>query len=498
MPTRQAVPLPSPPFPPGSSPLLVPGFLTPAERGRLIARAEEIGFRSPAPEYPPSYRNNDRLVLDDPALAGRLMERLAPHLPARLRVEGRDWRPSGLNERFRLCRYRPGQRFGIHRDGVHRREDGQRSLLTFMVYLNGAGEFRGGSTRFFPTRGAPASSTVALAPTAGTLILFTHDLWHDGEEVSGGVKYVLRSDVVYRCDAPGARPAPQGYLWNVVETGPGELATGSRDPSIWLWSMGAGGATPHARLAGHTHSVTALLCPGPGQLWSGSRDRTIRLWRLRDGGGECRRVLAGHAGVVLSLARLGSGLVASGSADGTIRSWTAEGEPLAAVDAGGGWIWALAGLGGSRLACGAEDGTLQVWDLERGQRVGEVGRTGVPVRSLLALPDGRIASGHTDGRIRLWSPEGASRWRGCGEHSGHEADVRALAALPLGGLASGSEDGTVRVWRPPYARGEVVGHHADFVTGLCVSSDGRLASVSYDGTVQLWDLARAARPRAAS
>ena len=467
-------------------PTLVAGFLSRAECRELIARAEGRGFRSPEPEYPPSYRNNDRQVLDDPALAARLLERLRPHLPERIHEAGRDWRLCGLNERLRLCRYRPGQRFGIHRDGVHYREGGRQSRLTFVVYLNDAGEFAGGSTRFFPARGAPPEASVP--PVAGTLILFTHDLWHDGEEVSAGVKYVLRSDVLYQCDRPEAsEAAPRGYLWNVVEAGPGRLATGSRDPSVWLWRRDAQGLSPYARLSGHSHSATALLAAAPGVLWSGSRDRTLRLWPLRDGRAEPGRVLHGHEGAVLHLARLPAGPIASASADGTIRWWTREGEPLGMLEAEGGWVWALAALDGAQVASGAEDGALRVWDLARGRLLGEIGRAGAPVRALVSLPNGGLASGHTDGRVRVWSRAG-DRWALARELAGPEADVRALAALPGGRIAGGSEDGTVRVWNGASDDGVLVGRHADFVTGLCLLADGKLASASYDGTVGLWDL----------
>jgi hypothetical protein len=466
-------------------PSLVAGFLSLAECRELIDRADERGFRSPEPEYPPSYRNNDRQVLDDPELAARLLERLRPHLPERLRAEGRDWRLYGLNERMRLCRYRPGQRFGVHRDGVHYREGGRQSRLTFVVYLNDATEFAGGSTRFYPERGAPPSASVP--PAAGTLVLFTHDLWHDGEEVSSGVKYVLRSDVLYQSDSPErASPAPRGYLWNVVEIGAGRLATGSRDPGVWLWRRSVEGAIPYARLDGHLHSATALLAAAPGLLWSGSRDRTVRAWRLAGDRVAPGPVLRGHEGAVLHLARLRAGAVASASADGTIRWWRPEGEPLGTLPAAGGWVWALAVLDDDRVISGTEDGALRVWDLTRSRLVAEIGRAPAPVRALVALADGAgVASGHTDGCVRVWT-RNARGWSLSRELAGHRSDVRALARLPGGALASGSEDGTVRVWDASRPGGVVVGRHADFVTGLCLLSDGTLASASYDGTVGLW------------
>ncbi len=151
--------------------------LSPDQSAALIARANALGFSETSGLYPPSYRNNARLVLDDEQLAHTLFQRLRPHLPAK---QG-DWTLDGINPRFRLCRYTDGQAFRIHRDGVHHGPDGTESKLTFMVYLNDAGAFVGGHTRFFADR-SPTNPTLRIAPKAGTLIVFDHTLWHDGED----------------------------------------------------------------------------------------------------------------------------------------------------------------------------------------------------------------------------------------------------------------------------------------------------------------------------
>ena len=94
--------------------MVCPGFLTPAECAEFIAQSERRGYAGAGSDYPPSYRNNDRQVLDDADLAARLLERLRRHAPATLPGEpgGPEWALHAVNERFRLCRYRPGQRFG--------------------------------------------------------------------------------------------------------------------------------------------------------------------------------------------------------------------------------------------------------------------------------------------------------------------------------------------------------------------------------------------------
>jgi prolyl 4-hydroxylase len=58
----------------------------------------------------PLYRDQDRVVRDDPAVAGELFRRLRPHLPPMMGA----LRLAGLNPRLRFYRYQPGQRFAPH------------------------------------------------------------------------------------------------------------------------------------------------------------------------------------------------------------------------------------------------------------------------------------------------------------------------------------------------------------------------------------------------
>jgi hypothetical protein len=127
-------------------------------------------------------RNNDRVIVDDVTLAERVWNRVDAFVPRMLL--GRQVR--GLNERFRFYRYAPGQKFSWHADAPFQRENGELSLLTFMVYLNDA--FEGGATRF---------ESLAVKGQIGMALVFEHGLIHEGGEVSKGLKYVLRSDVRY-------------------------------------------------------------------------------------------------------------------------------------------------------------------------------------------------------------------------------------------------------------------------------------------------------------
>lgn len=162
--------------------------MTPAECEQIIRRAEASGFEVAAlntlhgARVDPGVRNNDRVILDDPELAGELWARVAPHTPP-LWV-GRQVR--GLNERFRFYRYTPGQRFTWHVDGAYERDNGEKSFLTLLIYLNEG--YEGGATKFHH---------LAVDGRTGMALVFDHVLPHEGAELTRGVKYVLRSDVMY-------------------------------------------------------------------------------------------------------------------------------------------------------------------------------------------------------------------------------------------------------------------------------------------------------------
>jgi len=162
----------------------------PSECTDMIARIEELGPEA-APistgdgfVMRPDVRNNKRVMFDDRGLAAELFGRISAVIPARLC--GR--RPVGVNERFRCYRYEPGQRFAPHYDGAYRRSATERSELTLMVYLNGG--FGGGTTAFH-------DFDVEVTPRAGAALLFQHQMLHEGCRVESGIKYVLRSDVMY-------------------------------------------------------------------------------------------------------------------------------------------------------------------------------------------------------------------------------------------------------------------------------------------------------------
>ncbi len=164
-------------------------FFSAAECARFIALGDDIGYVASEVNFvtgsrrAEEIRNNDRVIFDDAALAQSLFERARALLPAD--VSG--WKLSGFNERMRFYRYRPEQYFKWHRDGSFAKGPDEESMLTFMIYLNEA--FEGGATEF---------KTEVVTPRTGMALVFPHRATHQGAELLSGVKYVLRTDVMYK------------------------------------------------------------------------------------------------------------------------------------------------------------------------------------------------------------------------------------------------------------------------------------------------------------
>jgi len=170
---------------------LIESFLSDQNCKELIDLAENIGFKkadvqlsSHKRQLLTDIRNNERVNHENSAMAKAWWEKLnSQELP-----KYQDKKPIGISPYFRFYKYTPGQKFNMHKDG-QQKVDNSTSYYTFLVYLND--KFSGGSTKF-------RLSELEIFPKAGQALLFQHQLWHQGTRVDSGVKYVLRSDLLYQ------------------------------------------------------------------------------------------------------------------------------------------------------------------------------------------------------------------------------------------------------------------------------------------------------------
>ncbi len=500
---------------------LLPAVFSPAECQALIERISAAGPQDPRPAYPPSYRNNDRLVLDDAALGAEIFARIAPLVPGELVSGGRRWRLVGINPRLRACRYRAGQRFSRHRDGPFCPTPRRRSLLSVVLYLDDAGDaFTGGRTRFFAAQHA-ATPIAELRPEAGRVAVFAHALWHEGEAVESGTKHVLRSDLVFEVledgNALSAAIAPAGgfippiagqdppeghagYVWSLLELDDRTLLSSGRDGTIRRWGPGleALGCTP-----AETESILCLERAGAERVVGGTRSGRLLFWALDAGGILAQEELeAGATGGLLAQRGLGLGAGAAGGilsqeelelGAGAILSLAQLGgarcrpdEPASRGDRSPGHVWARYRRGepacgrdrfAQRFVAGAASGELIVVEAD-GQISARIQAHDSWAWCVRQGPSGTLFSVGEDGCLVESDPARGVMGR---RQAPGEVPLCALAVDAGGVCLSGDRAGRILRWEPAGPR--VIAERRGAVTTLATARDGSILSGDEAGEV---------------
>ncbi|NAS30024.1 oxidoreductase, 2OG-Fe(II) oxygenase [Flavobacteriaceae bacterium R38] len=169
---------------------LVKDFLSQQECNAFIEKGELVSFEEAKVNIDgkqvsvKGIRNNERLLFKDEFLAESIWKKIQPFAPSDFGI----YTPIGLNELFRIYKYSKGQRFKMHRDGSYERNDKECSFFSFLIYLNEG--YVGGETYF--------ENGITITPQLGDALIFHHPLRHEGKPLISGVKYVLRTDIMYR------------------------------------------------------------------------------------------------------------------------------------------------------------------------------------------------------------------------------------------------------------------------------------------------------------
>jgi 2OG-Fe(II) oxygenase superfamily len=205
---------------------------------RLIYLMTQLSFRPDHPTHlaAPTGIDSCEVMMDDKS-CDILSQRVNPFLPATLTsVDGKKTvlELHSINPRWRGFRYGRHCTYRPHLDGswplCYMTKEGQyhccngpepkqqgdananaattavadtttsvnniKSFLTFLIYLNN--DFEGGETKFY----LPHHLARGVVPRAGSILIFPQgnlaSLIHEGAAVTKGVKYVIRTDVLYR------------------------------------------------------------------------------------------------------------------------------------------------------------------------------------------------------------------------------------------------------------------------------------------------------------
>ena len=175
--------------------------LTEAECSDLIKVTEEQGYE-PAllnvgfgeQQLRTDMRKSERVLIFSVEKANMIWERIKVYIPE---VWKDKYEVVGLNERLSCLKYGPGDYFAPHQDGKYVRPDGsEESFITIQLYLNEG--FEGGDTTFMSLC---KGGNVGVVPKIGRVLVFQHDIQHEGSLLVQGTKYSVRTDVMYKAGA---------------------------------------------------------------------------------------------------------------------------------------------------------------------------------------------------------------------------------------------------------------------------------------------------------
>mmetsp|Transcript_35710 Transcript_35710/g.65537 ORF Transcript_35710/g.65537 Transcript_35710/m.65537 type:complete len:287 (-) Transcript_35710:13-873(-) len=190
----------------------IQNFMSAEECQRWIDWGEKLGFEEAKQKQTSemAFRDNGRIEVDSEEIAHNMWLRIRSFVPEQLP----GMRALGCSPRIRLYRYVKGQRFGQHVDGSRAELSlGGHTHFTVLVYLNDrdtattdAEPLKGGETIFWKDhKGNPTTIALSFAPARGYCLFHGHGdecMIHEGAPVEKGIKYVLRSDVVYEGPPP--------------------------------------------------------------------------------------------------------------------------------------------------------------------------------------------------------------------------------------------------------------------------------------------------------
>ncbi|TPX61901.1 hypothetical protein PhCBS80983_g00876 [Powellomyces hirtus] len=253
---------------------------------------------------------------------------------------------------------------------------------------------------------APTSTTTTTLSTTGErkpVYLYSAskdasivkwDFW-TGKRVHftpGGLKPTKKLTAAYGKKLPAAHIGHNDHILTIATSSDGQfVATGGRDKSINVWSVGENKHLTSFKQ--HRDSVTALsFRKGTNTLYSASQDRTVKLWNIDEM--SYVETLYGHQDHITALDTLArERCVTAGARDRTCRMWKIVEESQLIFRGGGAATHSEAGQDLVVM-----DGVRKVPKVDKAQ-----GMAGGSLDAVAMLDEEHFVSGSDTGAISLWN-----------------------------------------------------------------------------------------------
>jgi hypothetical protein len=183
---------------PSSSLITCPFFLSEEECCKWIEFIEstesdfEVIDQSATRDFAQRIHKRRSFINED--IAESIFDRLGSLIPS----EVDSLRPRACSSNIRLYKYEEGNTFGPHIDESNR-QGNLISKFTVLVYLTDVPSCDGGRTIFYKDHKCKRE-LAAISPEKGLLLVHCHGdrcLTHESELLKKGLKYVIRTDVLY-------------------------------------------------------------------------------------------------------------------------------------------------------------------------------------------------------------------------------------------------------------------------------------------------------------
>lgn len=468
---------------------VVPSLFSKSECKQFLNTKIRNSFQKAITSYPTYYRNNERVVIDDNDLSSYLFKRVTPYLHKTIEVnsnissENGIWHLKELNNRLRFCKYATNQYFNRHLDGIYYKDHVTQSKLTFMIYLNNATEFKGGRTLFFKTKNTN-KIWASYIPKQGDLIVFDHNVWHEGEILTEGEKFVLRSDILYSKKEKNKILKPftghLGYIWSLLKNNDSTVLSGGRDKEIKVWTISG---KQKLFLKGHQNSVLCIEKMNNNIFISGSRDRQIIVWKNY----KILNKIKIHSAIVLSLCPLTNNTFASSSGDNTIKISTIYGNVLKTFCEHTNWVWQVIKLDHNILASCSEDTSIKIWDHNIKKSINTFFETCPIICITFNKKTKQLISGNLNGEIRIRTLTNDYKNVDTKTFKAHSGIIRTIKIFNNNYVITGGEDNMIKIWN---MNGDQISQfkHQNFVQAIEILDFNTIISASYDGTIKTWNV----------